>query len=396
MDSRRLPRTVIDPKVRHVGFFTSGDPPPARSLSVPAETGASALSPVGLPSPSPTAELSLTGNSLAAAMTPPKRNASAEGIHSLVRAAASSTPITAHGVPSPRRRDGIQISIGSYNPSEPNALSQVLSPSSSRFEGTEFSDETAASAWLKRTGSGKEAGSFFGSSSDLMMSMESNATTPFRSALTTVSVVKTLPEITVRLPPPKPNQGDGGGEDEGEGEQEAIAARYSDASHAWRDPELHPPLLFSDILPLLCPIDWVVSLGGGNGRKDGGASIETLNEGAGTVISVQKTTKAERRAIQEGQRAAKAATKEAVCLNSLTKFCFTIMLSNDVAFACNWMMWESFVPAANLRWRSNSNGVMSCGRSYFGPINFNKAHPRLQDAFFGGMPLRVPRTHHNF
>lgn len=145
---------------------------------------------------------------------------------------------------SPLRRDGIQVSIGSYNPSDPNLLSQILlSPSSSRFEGTEFSDETAASARLKRTGSGKEAGSFPGSSSDLMMSIESNAAAPFRSVLRTASVVKTLPEVT---------------------------------------------------------------------GKDGGASIETLNEGAGTAISKQKTTKAERRAIQEGQRAAKTATKEAV------------------------------------------------------------------------------------
>ena len=47
-------------------------------------------------------------------------------------------------------------------------------------------------------------------------------------------------------------------------------------------------------------------------EKDRGASIETHNEGIGSSKPLkQKSTKADRRALQEAQRAAKAAAKEA-------------------------------------------------------------------------------------
>ncbi|KAI0497559.1 hypothetical protein KFK09_020790 [Dendrobium nobile] len=243
MDSRRLPRAVIDPKVRQVGFFTSCDPPPARSLSVPADTGASAIVPTDMSSSPPLTDISITNNSFSPVRIPPPRQASAEGLHSLGCAAGSTTSVFAHGVLSPHCWEGIQMPIGSYNSSEfMQGKSSMLSPSSSRFDDIDFSEEEATSACLIRTGSGKEAAAFPRISGEVMMAIKSGANAPAKSPLKTASVVKALPEVT---------------------------------------------------------------------EKDGGASIEKQNEGIGAARSKQKTTKAERRAIQEVQRAAKAAAKDA-------------------------------------------------------------------------------------
>ncbi|KAH0460053.1 hypothetical protein IEQ34_010716 [Dendrobium chrysotoxum] len=82
MDYRRLPRIAIDPKVRQVGFFTSYDPPPTRSLSVPADTGASAIVPTDMSSSPPLIDIYITSNS-SPVRIPPPRQALAEGLHSL-------------------------------------------------------------------------------------------------------------------------------------------------------------------------------------------------------------------------------------------------------------------------------------------------------------------------
>ncbi|KAL0911059.1 hypothetical protein M5K25_019165 [Dendrobium thyrsiflorum] len=241
MDSRRLSRTVIDPKVRQVGFFTPCDPPPARSLSVPADTGASAIVPTDMSSSPPLTDIYITNNSFSPVRIPPPRQASAEGLHSLGRAAGSTTSVFAHGVLSPHCWEGVQMPIGSYNLSEfTQGKSSMLSPSSS-LDDLDFSEEDATSACLIGSASGKEAAAFPRSSGEVMMAIKSGANAPAKSALTTASVVKALPEVS---------------------------------------------------------------------EKDGGTSIEKQNEGI-AARSKQKTTKAERRAIQEGQRAAKAAAKDA-------------------------------------------------------------------------------------
>ncbi|THG06036.1 hypothetical protein TEA_019403 [Camellia sinensis var. sinensis] len=66
MDSRRVPRTVIDPKVRQVGFFAPGGPP-TRSHSTPPDPSSS--------SP-PVSDLSPSGNTLSPVMIPPPRHLS--------------------------------------------------------------------------------------------------------------------------------------------------------------------------------------------------------------------------------------------------------------------------------------------------------------------------------
>ncbi|XP_020688341.1 probable translation initiation factor eIF-2B subunit delta [Dendrobium catenatum] len=197
MDSRRLPRAVIDPKVRQVGFFTSCDPPPARSLSVPADTGASAIVPTDMSSSPPLTDIYITNNSFSSVRIPPPRQVSAEGLHSLGRAAGSTTSVFAHDVLSPHCWEGIQMPIGSYNSSEfMQGKSSMLSPSSSRFDDIDFSEEEATSACLIRTGSGKEAAAFPRSSGEVMMAIKSGANAPAKSALKTASVVKALPEVT--------------------------------------------------------------------------------------------------------------------------------------------------------------------------------------------------------
>ncbi|PKA66039.1 hypothetical protein AXF42_Ash010448 [Apostasia shenzhenica] len=231
MDSRRLQRAVIDPKVRQVGFFTSGDPPGGRSHSITADAGAPAT---GISSSPPPSDLSSHGSSLSPVMIPPPRHSSM---------AAAPVPVPGHM--SALRRDVMQMPIGSYNPVGESFLgvSPMLSPSSGRINGSEFSEEASTPGWLRRTGSGKAAASFPVSSGEIMMAMKSSGNAPAMSELTTASVMQTLPGIT---------------------------------------------------------------------EKDGETSIDLKREGGGTTgPQKQKTTKGERRAIQEAERAAKAAAREA-------------------------------------------------------------------------------------
>ncbi|PKA45775.1 Methylthioribose-1-phosphate isomerase [Apostasia shenzhenica] len=262
MDSRRIARTVIDPKVRQVGFFTSGDQPPARSQSGPTDAVASATVASGISPPTPTSEISLSGSSLYPVMIPPSRHVSADGLPSLSRAVAGGAPVSAHVPLSPSPRDGTQMSIGSYNPSE-----SLLSPSSSRIDGSEFLEEVATSSCLGRTGSGKASSSFPASSGEMMMASKSGGNAPAKSALTTASVVRTLPGVIA-----------------------SIALWISGLMN-----------------PFVGNQDFKFK-----GEKDGSTFIETANDGAGTPKpQKQTTTKAERRAIQDAQRAAKAAAREA-------------------------------------------------------------------------------------
>ncbi|KAL0926484.1 hypothetical protein M5K25_002719 [Dendrobium thyrsiflorum] len=244
MDSRRLPRTVVDPKVRRVGFFTSGEPTPARSQSFPAETGGSTTADGGMISSTTTPDLSVGGISFSPVMIPPPRYASADGLPALASAAATVATVSAHSPLSPLRRDAIQPRVGSFNPSEyMQGTSEMLSPSSSRFDDLYFSEEVATAACYGKKSPGKEVASFPGSSDEMMMAVRGGGNALAKSALTTASVVKTLPGVTA---------------------------------------------------------------------KDGGTFIESQNERTGTArTQKQKTTKAERRALQEAQRTAKSAAKAA-------------------------------------------------------------------------------------
>ncbi|XP_021296697.1 translation initiation factor eIF-2B subunit delta isoform X1 [Herrania umbratica] len=87
MDSRRSARTVSDPKVRQVGFFTQ-PPPPDRSISDPPRLH----DPIQSSSPSspPVNDNSPSGNSLSPVMIPPPRHHS----DTLLRAALQATSPT--------------------------------------------------------------------------------------------------------------------------------------------------------------------------------------------------------------------------------------------------------------------------------------------------------------
>ncbi|WCJ25410.1 Translation initiation factor eIF-2B subunit delta [Euphorbia peplus] len=183
MDHRRAARTVSDPKVRQVGFFTPGASSPDRSHSGPPDH--TSTSPPTLPD-SPAA-----GNSLSPVMIPPPRHASA--------------PL------SPLRRDTVHV--GSYNASD---FMPPSSPSS-------FSDDAARGG---RAAASPGSGGF--------------ASSVPASGLTTVSVVN-LPS--------------------GLSEKAGLS---------------------------------------GEAQNDQHTNSKSLKE---------KTTKAERRALQEAQRAAKAAAK---------------------------------------------------------------------------------------
>ncbi|XP_058179431.1 uncharacterized protein LOC131298136 isoform X3 [Rhododendron vialii] len=206
MDHRRAPRTVIDPKVRHVGFFAPAGP----------------SSPLG-PSPSSrpqVTDLSPSGNSLSPVMIPPPR------------------PVQFPAFPlSPFRRPsaaGESVPVGSYNRSE------FASPTASFGE---FSEDRASSPGrAHRSNSGKFASSLPSGGIKFAAGKQSNLPA---SSLTTVSVVN--------MPP-------------------GVSASFAE--------------------------------------KDGGPSLEMQNEGSATSKPLkEKPSKAERRALQEAQRAAKAAAK---------------------------------------------------------------------------------------
>ncbi|KAI4344043.1 hypothetical protein L6164_011318 [Bauhinia variegata] len=139
MDARRVSRTVIDPKVRRVGFFA---PSAAQSdgvdpVSVDSESRPLANSPV---------------------MIPPRR-------HLSERTAAVPVPETG----SRRQASGDSVPVGSYNPSESLlGTSPVASPSShvEILDGI-FSEDSSTTGWFRRSTSGKLASSFPGGALDL-------------------------------------------------------------------------------------------------------------------------------------------------------------------------------------------------------------------------------------
>ncbi|PRQ16456.1 hypothetical protein RchiOBHm_Chr7g0184441 [Rosa chinensis] len=149
MDARRASRTVIDPKVRQVGFFT---PIPAEPLPVRTQSGPA------VPTSSVPLSESPAGNSLSPVMIPPSRHLSDTVA---IRTAAVPVPESAM-----RRMDsGEQVPVGSYNPSESLlGSSPVASSPSSRVEdGTlGFSEENSSVQWYRRSGSGKMASSLPG------------------------------------------------------------------------------------------------------------------------------------------------------------------------------------------------------------------------------------------
>ncbi|KAG6415666.1 hypothetical protein SASPL_123080 [Salvia splendens] len=190
MESRRVPRTVSDPKVRQVGFFA----PPDRSHSGPPDPASS---------PPPLSNISPSGNSLSPVMIPPPRH--------LPHPQPPLSPLRA-----PRANE-TSVLVGSYNPSEFSTPSGIA----------DFSEDQLSPSWGRKSSSGKFATSL-------------------------------------------PSGGFG----------MAAAKKNSDANSK-------------------------------PGVADGGADAEVQKEkgaAAGKPLK-EKTTKAERRAMQEAQRAAKAATK---------------------------------------------------------------------------------------
>ncbi|KVH92108.1 Initiation factor 2B-related protein [Cynara cardunculus var. scolymus] len=173
MDSRRAPRTVIDPKVRQVGFFA----PPDRSQSVPLLQNSNSP-----PSP-PLSDLSPSGNSLSPVMIPPPRHLS--DLSS--RAVPVGFPPNRLLSPLHRFSGESVIPVGSYNPSE------FASPSVGDF----FEEKNAQSPGPRRSrgvgGSGKFASSLPAGGFELPPEVKPKS-------LTTVSVVSNLqPNVTEKV-----------------------------------------------------------------------------------------------------------------------------------------------------------------------------------------------------
>lgn len=161
METRRVPRTVSDPKVRQVGFFAPGAPPD-RSHSGP---------PHLVSSSPPVSDISPSGNSLSPVMIPPPRHLSSDLTRGSLLPTAPLSPL--------RARDSIPV--GSYNPSE------FSSPTAS-----EFTEDAHSPKWaVRRSNSGKFASSLPSGRFD--MSKQNNFPA---SSLTTVSIVNMPPGIT--------------------------------------------------------------------------------------------------------------------------------------------------------------------------------------------------------
>ncbi|XP_062150528.1 uncharacterized protein LOC133859215 isoform X2 [Alnus glutinosa] len=223
MEPRRAARTVIDPKVRKVGFFTPGAPPD-QSLSGPPDPITSSS-----PSSPPISDLSPSGNSLSPVMIPPPRHSSADPA-----LLSSSRPVP----PSPLRRDSLTSAGCNDNPSEFFPPPSPTAPSSYAGRLVEFPDDPRGNSVQVATG----ASSFPGGGFDLTAVKTGSVPA---SRFTIVSVVKTMPP----------------------GLSETIIEKV-------------------------------------------GGSVEVQNDRpASSKPLKEKTSKAERRALQEAQRAAKAAAK---------------------------------------------------------------------------------------
>lgn len=139
MEGRRVPRTVIGPKVRQVGFFAPTAPQPSRVEPDPVDSD----SPPLLDSP--------VSNSLSPVMILPPR-------HLSERTAA--VPVPESGFR--RQASGDFIQIGSYNPSLSLLGTLPAGSPSSRvvFGDGEFSEDSSNVGWFRRSSSGKFASSF--------------------------------------------------------------------------------------------------------------------------------------------------------------------------------------------------------------------------------------------
>ncbi|KAL8231786.1 hypothetical protein R6Q57_001564 [Mikania cordata] len=170
MDPRRPSRTVIDPKVRQVGFFA----PPDRSQSVPLPQSTNS------PSSPSLADLSPSGNSLSPVMIPPPRHLSDVSC----RTVPAGLPPNRLLSPLHRFSGESVIPVGSYNPSE------FASPSVGDF----FEDKNARSPGPRRNrgvgGSGKFASSLPTGGFELPAQAPAPEVKP--KSLTTVTVVSKL------------------------------------------------------------------------------------------------------------------------------------------------------------------------------------------------------------
>uniref|UniRef100_A0A7N0SZU2 Translation initiation factor eIF2B subunit delta n=1 Tax=Kalanchoe fedtschenkoi TaxID=63787 RepID=A0A7N0SZU2_KALFE len=165
MEARRNPRSVIDPKVRQVGFFA----PPDRTQSGPPD-----------PSSPPLSTVSPSGNSLSPVMIPPPRHAS----DSFPAAAARPAPASLR-----------RPSFGSYNasdfypPTPPATAAGVGNDKSGVGNGAEdVALSSSSPRWSRRGENSKAvASSFPGGGFDLTAAPK--PVTVAASPLTTVSVV---------------------------------------------------------------------------------------------------------------------------------------------------------------------------------------------------------------
>ncbi|KAL6572865.1 hypothetical protein OROHE_002341 [Orobanche hederae] len=130
MDIRRVPRTVSDPKVRHVGFFA----PPDRSQLGPHARESS--------SP-PVPDVSPAGNSVSPVMIPPPRHFS----NDLSRHLHQPPPVSTLRIDA--RAADFSVTAGSYNPSE------FLSPTST----VDFFEEQLSPGFGRKGSFGKFASS---------------------------------------------------------------------------------------------------------------------------------------------------------------------------------------------------------------------------------------------
>ncbi|KAL0332270.1 UNVERIFIED_CONTAM: Translation initiation factor eIF-2B subunit delta [Sesamum calycinum] len=148
MDSRRVPRTVSDPKVRQVGFFAPATPLDRSESGPPAPTSSSP----------PVSDVSPSGNSLSPVMIPPPRHLSTD----LSRHFPLGPPISPLRV---ARAADTSIPVGSYNPSE------FLTPTAT----TEFSEDRLSPRWGRRGSSGKFATSLPAGGFDMALAKQKNA-----------------------------------------------------------------------------------------------------------------------------------------------------------------------------------------------------------------------------
>ncbi|KAF6143806.1 hypothetical protein GIB67_016727 [Kingdonia uniflora] len=180
MDARRASRMVIDPKVRHVGFFTPSAPPD-RTHSVPVE----ALSP-------PISGIFPSGKSLSPVMIPPPRHASENLAYAFT--ASQAVPVPVQVSPFKRLSSGeMTTPFGSYNPTEKErflAMSPMPSESSRGGGGGDndgdFSEDMSMSGWSRR---GSKVASSLPSGGIDMTAVKSNIFIA-GSKLKTVSVIK--------------------------------------------------------------------------------------------------------------------------------------------------------------------------------------------------------------